>query len=104
MLSFLGDVANWQSRALPHVMHFFRNFYVADGNCSCHLYQKKADIFLGVPFKHCILCPYFTLMMAQVCGLQPGEFNSIPLADATHLTTTIFEQVALQLSRPQAFA
>lgn len=76
--------------------HAFFQFYVADGKLSCQLYQRSADIFLGVPFN---IASYalLLLMVAQVCDLKPGEFVHT-LGDA-HLYSNHIEQAKLQLSR-----
>jgi thymidylate synthase len=87
-----GDV---DSMALPPC-HCLFQFYVADGKLSCQLYQRSADIFLGVPFN---IASYalLTMMLAQVCGYQPGDFVHT-FGDA-HLYANHFEQAHQQLSR-----
>lgn len=89
------NVAQIDNMALPPCHAFFQ-FYVAEGKLSCQLYQRSADIFLGVPFN---IASYalLTLMMAQVTGLQPGDFVHT-LGDA-HLYLNHLEQADLQLSR-----
>jgi thymidylate synthase len=89
------NVADVDNMALPPCHAFFQ-FYVAEGKLSCQLYQRSADIFLGVPFN---IASYalLTLMMAQVTGLQPGDFVHT-LGDA-HLYLNHLEQTDLQLSR-----
>lgn len=89
------NVAEIENMALPPCHSFFQ-FYVADGKLSCQLYQRSADIFLGVPFN---IASYalLTLMVARVCGLKPGEFIHT-LGDA-HLYNNHLEQARLQLSR-----
>lgn len=88
----VGEIKNM---ALPPCHAFFQ-FYVANGKLSCQLYQRSADVFLGVPFN---IASYslLTLMMAQVCDLQPGDFVHT-LGDA-HLYSNHIEQANLQLTR-----
>ncbi|HRH66349.1 MAG TPA: thymidylate synthase [Bacteroidia bacterium] len=89
------NVAEINKMKLPPCHAFFQ-FYVSEGKLSCQLYQRSADIFLGVPFN---IASYaaLTLMVAQVCDLQPGDFVHT-FGDA-HIYSNHFEQVALQLSR-----
>lgn len=89
------NVGELDKMALPPC-HILFQFYVADGKLSCQLYQRSADIFLGVPF-NIASYSFLLMMMAQVCGLQAGEFIHT-LGDA-HIYTNHLEQVKLQLSR-----
>ena len=95
MIVSAWNVAEIENMALPPCHAFFQ-FYVADGKLSCQLYQRSADTFLGVPFN---IASYalLTMMMAQVCGLQPGEF--VHTMGDTHLYTNHIDQARLQLSR-----
>lgn len=88
------NAANGKMALAP--CHTMFQFYVADGKLSCQLYQRSADFFLGVPFN---IASYalFTMMLAQVCGLEPGEFVHT-FGDA-HLYLNHLEQADLQLSR-----
>ena len=89
------NVGEVQNMALPPCHTMFQ-FYVTNGKLSCQLYQRSGDVFLGVPFN---IASYalLTLMMAQVCGLEPGDFVHT-LGDA-HIYSNHVEQVKLQLSR-----
>lgn len=98
-------VSAWNVADLPKMAlmpcHAFFQFYVANGKLSCQLYQRSADMFLGVPFN---IASYalLTHMVAQVCGLQAGDFVHT-FGDA-HIYSNHFEQVELQLSRePNAY-
>ena len=93
-------VSAWNVADLPQMAlmpcHSLFQFYVADGKLSCQLYQRSADVFLGVPFN---IASYalLTLMMAQVTGLQPGDF--VHSFGDVHIYNNHLEQVKLQLSR-----
>ena len=89
------NVADVSKMALPPCHAFFQ-FYIAEGKLSCQLYQRSADVFLGVPFN---IASYalLTMMVAQVCDLRPGEF--IWTGGDTHLYLNHLEQVERQLSR-----
>jgi len=89
------NVADIDSMALPPCHTMFQ-FYVSEGELSCQLYQRSADVFLGVPFN---IASYalLTLMVAQVCGLKPGEF--IHTFGDLHLYSNHVEQAKLQLAR-----
>lgn len=89
------NVADLGNMNLPPCHAFFQ-FYVSEGKLSCQLYQRSGDSFLGVPF-NIASCALLTMMMAQVCGLEPGDFIHT-LGDA-HIYTNHLDQVNLQLSR-----
>lgn len=93
-------VSAWNVADLPKMAlmpcHAFFQFYVADGKLSCQLYQRSADMFLGVPFNIASYA-FLTHMIAQVCGLEVGDFVHT-FGDA-HIYSNHFEQVELQLSR-----
>ncbi len=90
----------WNVADLPEMAlmpcHTMFQFYVADGKLSCQLYQRSADVFLGVPFN---IASYalLTMMVAQVCDLQPGDF--VHTFGDVHIYNNHMEQVKLQLSR-----
>lgn len=93
-------ISAWNVADLPEMAlmpcHTIFQFYVADGKLSCQLYQRSADVFLGVPFN---IASYalLTMMIAQVCDLQPGEF--IHTFGDVHIYNNHTEQVQLQLTR-----
>ncbi|MBH2003923.1 MAG: thymidylate synthase [Sphingobacteriia bacterium] len=93
-------VSAWNVAELPQMAlmpcHSLFQFYVANGKLSCQLYQRSADVFLGVPFN---IASYalLTMMMAQVCGLQYGDF--VHSFGDVHIYNNHMEQVKLQLSR-----
>ena len=93
-------VSAWNVADLPKMAlmpcHTIFQFYVADGKLSCQLYQRSADVFLGVPFN---IASYalLTLMIAQVCDLEPGDF--VHTFGDVHIYSNHIEQVNLQLSR-----
>ena len=95
MIVCAWNPADVDNMALPPC-HCFFQFYVADSRLSCQLYQRSADMFLGVPFN---IASYslLTMMIASVCGLQPGEF--VHTTGDTHIYLNHFEQVREQLSR-----
>jgi len=93
-------ISAWNVADLPKMKlmpcHCLFQFYVANGKLSCQLYQRSADVFLGVPFN---IASYalLTMMIAQVCGLEPGEF--VHSFGDVHLYSNHFEQANLQLTR-----
>ena len=95
MIVSAWNVADLNNMNLPPC-HILFQFYVADGKLSCQLYQRSADTFLGVPFN---IASYslLTMMVAQVCGLQPGDF--VYTTGDTHIYLNHIEQVNLQLTR-----
>ncbi len=95
MIISAWNVGEIENMALPPCHSLFQ-FYVANGKLSCQLYQRSADVFLGVPFN---IASYalFTMMIAQACGLEAGDFVHT-LGDA-HLYSNHFDQAHLQLSR-----
>ncbi len=95
MLISAWNVADIDKMALPPC-HLLFQFYVADGRLSCQLYQRSADLFLGVPF-NIVSYALLTMMVAQVTGLRPGEF--VHTFGDVHLYLNHMKQVELQLSR-----
>ena len=95
MIVSAWNVADLNNMNLPPC-HILFQFYVANGKLSCQLYQRSADTFLGVPFN---IASYslLTMMVAQVCGLQPGDF--VYTTGDTHIYLNHLEQVKLQLTR-----
>jgi len=95
MIVSAWNVADVDHMALPPC-HCLFQFYVADGKLSCQLYQRSADVFLGIPFN---IASYalLTMMIAQVCDLELGEF--VHTMGDTHIYTNHIEQVELQLTR-----
>ncbi len=95
MIVSAWNVADLNNMNLPPC-HILFQFYVANGKLSCQLYQRSADTFLGVPFN---IASYslLTMMVAQVCGLQPGDF--VYTTGDTHIYLNHIEQVKLQLTR-----
>lgn len=89
------NVGELEKMALPPC-HMFFQFYVADGKLSCQLYQRSADVFLGVPFN---IASYslLTMMMAQVCDLEPGDF--VHTFGDVHIYSNHLEQITEQLQR-----
>jgi thymidylate synthase len=93
-------VSAWNVADIPNMKlppcHAFFQFYVADGKLSCQLYQRSADIFLGVPFN---IASYalVLMMVAQVCDLRPGDF--VHTFGDVHLYKNHFDQARLQLTR-----
>jgi thymidylate synthase len=95
MMISAWNVGEIQNMALPPCHSLFQ-FYVSDNKLSCQLYQRSADVFLGVPFN---IASYalFTMMVAQVCGLEYGDF--VHTFGDTHIYSNHFDQAKLQLSR-----